>query len=851
MPDEHASGSEEHLAGSTVQGFTPVGLTSQEAEALLAQWGPNEPTRARRYSAARAFLTLFLTPLPLILLVAASIASVTGQKADSAIIAVMVLLGVSLDFYQTYRSQNAVERLRREVALTATVLRDGEWREIARNLVVPGDTVRLSAGDIIPADARLAESRDLFVQQAALTGESFPVAKEVSESSASKSAEKAGEGKAAAERDAASSNMVFLGSSVVSGTAFAVVSATGPRTTFGAIAAKLAERAEETAFDRGLRAFSLLITRAVVFLVLFLIATGIALHRDPMESLLFAVALAVGLTPEFLPVIIAATLSKGALAMARKKVVVKRLSAIQNLGSIDILATDKTGTLTTGEVVLTRSTDAVGQPSDRARLFGYLNSAFETGIRSPLDDAIRTQVPPGAENYRKIDEIPFDFERRRASIVVERDGTRTLITKGAAEGILAISERWETEGDPVLIDDPTKARIAEFTHDLGRQGFRVLAVAYTEVPLRSGYKTTDERGLILAGFLAFEDPPREDAADVVQGMREDGIEIKMITGDNELVARHVCKAVGLDASEALTGDEIERATDGAAALLAERSSVFSRVAPAAKSRILSALKHRGHVVGFMGDGINDAPSLRTADVGISVSSAADVARESADIILLEPGLRVLHDGIIEGRKAFGNVMKYLLMGTSSNFGNMLSMAAASVFLPFLPMLPTQILLNNFLYDLAQITIPTDHVDPSFLRKPQHWDIGLVRKFMLIIGPISSIFDFLTFYVLLHFFHAPEAEFHTGWFVESLATQTLVLFVIRTAGNPLRSRPSAALAVTVVSIVAAGIIIPFTALGTALGFVALPGSYFAFLSAATAVYLVLVELAKRKVMTPRA
>jgi Mg2+-importing ATPase len=456
-------------------------------------------------------------------------------------------------------------------------------------------------------------------------------------------------------------------------------------------------------------------------------------------------------------------------------------------------------------------------------------------------------VPHGAENYRKFDEIPFDFERRRSSIVVERDGVRTLITKGAAEGILQLSETYEQQGRAVPFDDAAKARAVQFTQDLGRQGFRALAVAYTDVPIRSGYSTTDERALTLAGFLAFEDPPREDASDALEVMRQDGVEVKMITGDDELVARHVCEAVGLGACDALTGDMIERATDGAAAQLAERSSVFTRVAPAGKSRILSALKRRGHVVGFMGDGINDAPSLRLADVGISVSSAVDVAREAADIILIEPGLRVLHDGIIEGRKAFGNVMKYLFMGTSSNFGNMLSMAAASVFLPFLPMSPTQILLNNFLYDLAQITIPTDHVDASFLRKPQHWDIRLVRNFMLIIGPISSIFDFLTFYVLLHFFHAAEAEFHTGWFVESLATQTLVLFVIRTAGNPFRSRPSAALAVTVVSIVAAGIVIPFTALGRALGFVALPGPYFLFLGAATVVYLGLVELAKRKVM----
>jgi len=813
------------------------GLTSLEAETRLERFGRNEPAPSASHSGLTAFLRLFQNPLVFILLLAAGISGFSGQHADAAIITVIVLLGMGLDFLQTFRSQRAIDSLRARVAPTATVQRDGNWREIPRNLVVPGDHVRLSSGDLIPADARLLEAKDLFVQQAALTGESLPAEKHASGDRASS--------------DPEAPSMVFLGSSVVSGTAVAEVISTGPNTVFGAIAARLAGRPEETAFDRGLKSFSLLIARTVLFLVLFLIVVSVAMHRDPLESLLFAVALAVGLTPEFLPMITSVTLSKGAIAMARKKVIVKHLSAIQNLGSIDVLCSDKTGTLTSGNVAMTAARDVTGKESARVRLLGYLNSSLETGIRSPMDHAICAVPPPDAEGYRKIDEIPFDFERRRVSVVAERDGVRMLITKGAPEAILPLATTYEemqesaSRVNPFNTDAQTRAR--KFGEDLSRQGYRVLAVAYASVADRSAFTVQDERELTLAGFLVFEDPPIEEASAAVTQMKEDGVTVKMITGDNDLVARHVCAQVNLDAGELITGPELAKVSDAAMAQVADRSSVFARVAPAGKTRILAALQHGGHVVGFMGDGINDAPSLRAADVGISVPMAVDVARDAADIILLEPGLRVLHEGILEGRKAFGNVMKYLLMGTSSNFGNMLSMAGASVFLPFLPMLPTQILLNNFLYDLAQVSIPTDHVDESFLRKPQHWDIGLIRKFMLFIGPISSLFDFLTFYVLLHFLHAGEAEFHTGWFVESLATQTLVLFVIRTAGNPLRSRPSAALTVTTLAVVATALAIPFTALGTLLGFVPLPGLYFVFLASATLVYLGMVEAAKRWVM----
>ncbi|HTR39075.1 MAG TPA: magnesium-translocating P-type ATPase [Bryobacteraceae bacterium] len=822
---------EQNQAQMLSSGIQIKGLTSEEAAARFEQYGPNDPAPAKRHSAILDFLRLFLNPLVLILLIAAVASIFLGEVTDAAIIIGIVVVSNVLDFSQSHKSQAAMEQLRQRVAPTATVLRDGTWQEIRRIEVVPGDCVRLSAGDVVPADARLLESRDLYVQQAALTGESLPV-------------DKHARGDEVSIRPDAE-NMVFLGTSVVSGTATALVVATGAKTSFGDIAVRLASRAQPTSFDRGLKDFSLLMTRTVLFLVVFLIIVGVFTHRDPLQSLLFAVALAVGLTPEFLPMIVSVTLSKGARAMARKKVIVKHLSAIQNFGSIDVLCSDKTGTLTSGNMSLDRSHDALGKPSERVLSLARLNSTFETGIRSPLDDAIlKGAEPADMAGYEKRDEIPYDFDRRRLSIVVERESKRLLISKGAPEGILARSIAYESDGRTAPLDAAALERCQKTYQDFSQQGFRVLAVAYAEVAARPDYSPDDEKDLTLAGFLTFSDPPLPDAAEAVAALQSEGVRVKIITGDGDLVTAHVCSQVGLDCGEIVLGDEIEKMTDAALAHVAEQTTVFARVSPAQKNRILLALKSRGHVVGFMGDGINDAPSLHAADVGISVSSAVDVAREAADIILVEPGLDVLASGIVEGRKAYGNVMKYLLMGTSSNFGNMFSMAGASVFLPFLPMLPTQILLNNFMYDMSQLTIPSDNVDDEFLRKPKEWDIGLIRKFMLHIGPISSLFDFLTFYVLLHFFHAGEALFHTGWFVESLATQTLVIFVIRTTGNPLKSLPSRPLIVTTLVIVAIGALLPFTVLAGPLGFVPLMAAYFAYLAVATAVYLVLVEFGKR-------
>ena len=807
-----------------------TGLTAQEAKARQDQFGPNEPAAKQHHSFLSDLLHAFKNPLVLILVIAAAASAFLGDKVDAGIIGIIVFLSTAIDLSQTYRSQRAIEKLRDQVAPTATVLRDGEWEEIRRRDVVPGDIVRLSAGDLVPADARLLIARDLYVQQAALTGESLPSEKQATTEPAS------------TKPDA--QNMVFLGTSVVSGTATAEVVTTGAKTAFGDIAVRLAATPEETAFDQGLRNFSQLLARTVFFLVLFLIIVSVVRHRDALQSLLFAVALAVGLTPEFLPMITSVTLSKGAVAMARKKVIVKHLSSIQNLGSLDVLCSDKTGTLTAGTMSFDRSLDPFGNPSQRALELAYLNSKFETGIRSPLDDVIVHQSQTKTEDYTKCDEIPFDFERRRLSVVVERQSQRTLITKGAPEGIIALLFGYEREGRVEPIGEDAAKRIRQTSDELNSQGFRSLAVAYVEVPACANYSVKDERNLILAGFLTFSDEPLPDAAQVLASLKQDGVEVKVISGDNDRVTSHVCTKVGIDPGPVITGEEMEQMTDPALAHVAAKTRVFARISPAQKNRILLALKHSGHAVGFMGDGINDAPSLHAADVGISVSSAVDVAREAADVILVEPGLRVLHDGIIEGRKAFGNVMKYLLMGTSSNFGNVLSMAAASLFLPFLPMLPTQILLNNLLYDLAQITIPTDNVDDTYLQKPQRWNIGLIRNFMVFIGPISSVFDFLTFFVLLHVFHSSEAQFHTGWFVESLATQTLVLFVIRTSQSPLRSRPSRPLMATCLGVVAVGMYLPFSPLAGVLGFTALPSGYFAFLAIATVTYLLLVEGAKR-------
>lgn len=809
------------------------GLSTAEAERRLREHGANELAARRLRTKAFELVRSAANPLVVILLAAGTASAFVHEPVDAALIGVIVLLSAALNIWQTVRSERAVSRLQQQIAPMATVLRDGMWIEQPRKQLVVGDLIRLSAGDMVPADARLVEANDLHVQQAALTGESLP-------------AEKLVTGGELTATGPDSPDLVYLGTSIVSGTATAVVFATAKDTAFGDIVERLAARPEETEFERGTRKFGVLILETVIVLVMFILIVNVSLGRDPLESLLFSVALAVGLTPEFLPMITTVTLAQGAVQMAHDKVIVKHLSSIQNLGSIDVLCSDKTGTLTAGTMTLDASLDPFGQSSKRTLAVAQLNSRFETGIKSPLDAAILERAP--IENgYTKTDEVPFDFERRRLSVVAEKAGRYILVTKGAPESVFDACTMFEHEGAPHPLDDVIRARCRDTFRVLGERGYRVLAVAYRDVPRPAGYKVADERELVLVGFVTFADHLLDGVGDSIARLHEDGVAVKILTGDNELVSRHVCQQAGIDVGRIVLGEDVERMDDLALANVAERTTVFARVSPAQKHRIIRALKSVGHVVGFLGDGINDAPSLHGADVGISVAGAVDVAREASDIILLERRLDVLHAGIIAGRRSFGNVLKYLLMGTSSNFGNMLSMAGAALFLPFLPMLPMQILLNNFLYDLAQITIPTDHVDPAYTRGPQRWDIKIIRRFMIMIGPVSSAFDFVTFYALLHVFHFGETLFHTGWFLESLATQTLVLFVIRTAGRPWRDRPSLPLVVTTLAVVAIGAAVTLLPVASTLGFAALPPNYILFLVGVVGLYLAAVELVKGYVM----
>jgi Mg2+-importing ATPase len=821
---------ESSLETSSLDGT--VGLTSEQAIIRLATFGPNTSSLNQgKYPLLGQIFALF-SPLSVVLLVAAAISLAIGDKTDAGIISAIILIGAAIDFAQSYHARITVERLRATVATVATVSRDGKWLEIPRTQLVPGDLIQLSAGDMVPADARLTASRDLSVHQAMLTGESTPVDKRVTSNKASTSAD--------------AENMVFLGTSVISGTATAIVIATGPRTAFGDILSRLAAKPPETSFDVGLRHFSYLIARVVFLLVLLVLTANIALHRPPLESLLFAVALAVGLTPEFLPMITSVTLSRGAMAMAHKHVVVKHLPAIQNLGSIDILCTDKTGTLTAGVMSLVLSTSPDGTPSDHTLEMAALNSSYQTGIRSPLDSAILRHAT-AREGIKKVDEIPFDFQRRRLSVVIEEQGKRSLICKGSPEGIFPLVSFVRTAAGDVPMSQAALASAKAFYSSQSEAGHRVLAIATRLLLDKPQYSCEDERDLTLCGFLCFADTILPDAANAIELLKRDGVTVKILSGDNELVAVHICTEAGMPVTELVLGETIETMSDPALVQIAERANVFARVSPPQKLRILSALRRRGHTVGFMGDGINDAPALHAADVGIAAPGAVDAAQDAADVVMLQPGLSVLHEGIVEGRRAFGNVMKYLLMGTSSNFGNVLSMGLATIVLPFLPMLPTQVLLNNFLYDLSQLTIPTDRVDSEYFSTPQKWDMTVIRRFMVLIGPISSVFDFLTFFVLLHFFHAGQKEFRTGWFVESLATQTLVLLVIRTSRSPFRSRPSIALLATIILIVATGLWLPYSPLAHSMEFIPLPASYFAFLCAATLLYLASVEWAKHRVL----
>jgi Mg2+-importing ATPase len=808
------------------------GLEEAEAVSRREAYGFNVLRPHRERALLLQFLAHFRNPLVLVLLAASVIAGFLGEVESVVIIVAIVLMSVSLDFFQEYRAGRAAEGLKRQVALRAAVVRDGQSREIPVAELVPGDVVLLAAGDLVPADGRVLEARDLFVNQSLLTGESYPVEKQA--------------GAAAPDVElAAATNAVFMGTSVISGSARVLIVRTGPDTAIGQISDTLAQRPPATAFERGTEAFGTLILRLTLLLVLFVLLVNALFHRPLFESFLFALALAVGLTPELLPMVISVTLSRGALRLAHRGVIVKRLSAVQDLGGIDVLCTDKTGTLTEGRIRLERHVDAAGRDSERVLTLAYLNSRFESGIRSPLDDAILAHRHIDTGAWRKIDEVPFDFERRRVSVLLDRAGERTLVAKGSPEDILRLSTEYEDGGELRPMDEAARRRIEGLFDDLSRDGFRVLGIAWRREPADHGHALlSDETELIFSGFAAFLDPPKASAGQALAGLAAGGVAVKIVSGDNELVTRYVCARLDLAVTGVLNGPEIHGLDDPALAARVEQANLFCRVTPAQKTRILAALRARGHVVGFLGDGINDAPALHTADVGISVDGAVDVAKEAADLILLEHDLNVLQDGVREGRRTFANITKYLMMGTSSNFGNMFSMAGATLVLPFLPMLPAQILLNNFLYDLSEIAIPLDNVDEETLARPRVWDMAFIRHFMWSLGPVSSVFDFLTFYVLIAVLHADETLFHTGWFIESVATQVLVIFLIRTRGSPFASRPDIRLTLLSLAVVAVAAALPWTPLAPYLGFVPPPAAFYGVLVGIVAAYLLTVHLVKR-------
>ncbi|ABD68245.1 Magnesium-translocating P-type ATPase [Rhodoferax ferrireducens T118] len=817
------------------------GLTSLVAAARLRQYGPNRLQPARQRALLLQFLAHFKNPLVLVLLAASGLSALTGDVTGALIIGVIVLMSVTLDFVQSYRAGRAAEQLALQVAITATVLRDGQRRELPVTELVPGDVVLLSAGNLVPADARLLEADDFFVNQAQLTGEPYPVEKRASLPDQADAEQASSQAWALDAADA-----VFMGSSVVSGSASVLIGRTGSTSALGQIAVSLADKAPPTAFEIGTRHFGMLIMRLTFLLVLFTLLVNVALHRPLLESFLFAVALAVGLTPELLPMVVSVTLTRGALRMAALKVIVKRPSAIQDMGAMDVLCTDKTGTLTEAKIRLERHVDAGGQDDPHVLELAYLNSYFESGLKSPLDDAILAHGEIDVSAWTKIDEVPFDFERRRVSVLVQRAGARRLVVKGAPEDIVRLCTHYQDSADAtVALDAAARVRITQLFDSLSEEGFRVLGIASRDVPGDHPHAmVSDESELVFAGFAAFLDPPKASAGEALKALAASGVAVKIVTGDNERVTRHVCTQLGVAIEGVLTGTELAALNDDALRARVEGANLFCRVNPAQKNRILLALKGRGHVVGYLGDGINDAPSLHTADVGISVEGAVDVAKQAAAMILLERDLMVLHQGILEGRRTFGNVMKYIMMATSSNFGNMFSMAAATLFLPFLPMLPMQILLNNLMYDVSEITLPMDNVDEENLAQPKRWDMTFIRNFMLTIGPISSLFDFLTFYLLLSLFNAHESLFRTGWFVESIATQVLVIFVIRTRRNPLRSHPNRWLVLTSLGVVVTAMLLPFTPLAPYLGFTPLPLSYFGLLGALVVAYLLMVEGGKQ-------
>lgn len=813
------------------------GLTGAEAERRLSRYGPNFSVVDLRRSLIIKFGKRLAEPLIAILLIAAMISGAVGDWQSFIVIALIVLFSIALDVFQEQKAETTVEALRRSVAVTASVLRDGQHVELVVRELVPGDVVQLRAGDLVPADGIVLSSRGALANEAILTGEPYPTEKRC--------------GPCDARSPADAFNALFSGTSLVGGEAAMLVVATAGATRFGAIAASLQEKVAPTAFERGVHALGMLILRLTGFLVLFVLLTQLIKHELSLESFLFAVALAVGLTPELLPMVMTVTLSRGAVRMAERKVVVKRLSAIHDLGAMDVLCTDKTGTLTEAKIFHVGSFGPDGTKSVRVTDLARLNSRFASSMRSSLDDAIMFEIPPLADGATCLHDLPFDFERRRSSVLVLRANARTMITKGAPEGLLPLCTRVEAvDGSISLLDDATRAKICALFEEKGRQGLRLLGVAWREIAVdRDRVDISDEANLVFAGCAAFLDPPKASATKAVNDLIQAGVCVKIVSGDAAPVVLHLVQTLALPARGLLSGDEMASMTDAALAARVTETDIFVRISPDQKMRIVRALRRCGYTVGFLGDGINDAPAIHVADVGVSVDGGTDVARAAADIILLAPDLGVLAAGVAEGRRTYANIMKYVRMGTSSNFGNMLSMALASLVLPFLPLTSLQILLNNLIYDISEIGIPFDTADENELVRPQAWDMKSVLHFTLVMGPLSSLFDVATFSLLRLGFGADEAMFRTAWFIESIATQVLVIFVIRTAKPFWASRPHPVLVATSLGALAGALVLALTPLGGFAGFVALPPVLLAALAGVSGAYLVTAEVLKRIVLQP--
>jgi P-type Mg2+ transporter len=819
---------------------TADGLSAEEAGRRLAQFGANVLQARKKTTAWGVFLNQFKSPIILILVFATVVSALLKDWVDAIIILAIVLGSALLSFFQEYNASTAAEKLRAQVTVKATVLRDGQAKQVPAEEVVPGDVVQLSAGSLVPADGMLLDARDFFVNQAVLTGETFPV---------EKSPGAVAPGASLSQR----TNCAFMGTNVRSGSARFLVVRTGAATSFGQIAKKLTLRPPETEFEHGVRRLGYLLSEVMFVLVLAVFAANVFFKKPVLDSLLFSMALAVGLTPQLLPAIINVNLSKGSQAMAKGGVIVRRLAMIENFGSMDVLCTDKTGTLTLGVVQLDGALDVSGQPSDRVSRLAYLNAHFQTGLANPLDEAILAHAQPDISGVEKVDEIPYDFVRKRLSVVVrEPGGPPVLISKGALDNVLAICSQVHVGEGSTLLDDARRAEIQVRFSAWSEQGYRVLGVAARQgMDEARIYTRDDEEGMTFFGFLLFFDPPKPGVTETIADLEELGVKLKIITGDNRLVALHTARSVGLEVTGVLTGAELHDLRDEALWQAVERTNLFSEVDPNEKERIILALRKRGHVVGYMGDGINDAPALHAADVGISVDTAVDVAKEAADFVLIQQdpsqgsghSLAVLHEGIVQGRRTFANTLKYVFMATSANFGNMFSMAGASLFLPFLPMLPKQILLMNFLTDLPEMTIASDNVDDVFVRQPHRWDIRFIRRFMLVFGPLSSVFDYLTFGLLFWLLRAGEVEFHTGWFVESVVSAALVVMVLRTRLPLGRSRPGRALLSVTAGMLLVTVLLPYTPLAGPLGFQPLPPLYLLAIATIVIAYLAATELVK--------